>query len=74
MSERITIDDLGLDEILLDGVDVHVERMDRGHIWFGFSRRGEPLRRLSVSINAAGKTLKATILENDVGVETTPKR
>lgn len=32
------------DEILMKDVDVHIERMDDGHIWIGFYYRSKPTR------------------------------
>lgn len=34
----------GLDEVWLRGVDVHLERMDDGHIWIGVYRDGADSR------------------------------
>ena len=75
IEERITIDGFGLDEILLDNVDVHVERMDKGTMWMAFSRHGDPERkRIAVAFSAKGKILRAEITENEIGVEAKPKR
>jgi hypothetical protein len=66
--ERIDLTDLGLDEVLLEGVDIHIERMDRGVIWLGITRSGKPDKRLALTISAQGKTLRATASENDLHV------
>ena len=64
--ERINLTDLGLEEVLLEGVDIHIERMDRGLIWLGITRSGKPEKRLALTISAHGKTLRATTTENDL--------
>ena len=66
-------DGLGLDEILLDGVDVHIERMDKGVVWVGITRAGKPDQRLSVVFSARGKSLRADVSENEIGVPSSPK-
>ena len=73
--ERITIDQYGLDEIVLSNVDIHIERMSADAVWIGVYRVGETNaeRRVSVFYEADGKTLRAVIAENEIGVEETPK-
>ncbi|HRO02285.1 MAG TPA: hypothetical protein PLS69_01575 [Terricaulis sp.] len=68
--ERITIDKFGLDEIVLDGVNVHVERMDANHVWIGLTRNGN---RLTVMFSAERGAIRAVIEEADIGVAPTPK-
>lgn len=61
---RVTVDKLGLDELVMSGAFVHVERMDRGHIWMvvrsktrevrlSFYARREPIRVVIESDTAA---------------------
>jgi hypothetical protein len=71
--ERITQDGAGLDEILLDGVDIHIERMDKGTVWLGITRSGKPNQRLSVVFSARGNSLRAKVSDNEIGVPSTPK-
>jgi hypothetical protein len=40
---RVSPDQFGLDELVIDGVFVHVERMDRGHMWMRFSSGDEEI-------------------------------
>lgn len=71
--ERITEDSLGLDEILLEAVNVHIERMDKGAVWLGITRAGRPEQRLSVIFSAHGKALRGRVLENEIGVAASEK-
>lgn len=64
--ERINLTDLGLEEVLLEGVEIHIERMDKGIIWLGITRSGQPEKRLALTISAHGKILRATTTENDL--------
>lgn len=67
-AERIDLTDLGLDEVLLDGVDIHIERMDKGGIFVGVTRSGKPDKRLALMLTAHGKTLKVAVLDNDLEI------
>lgn len=40
---RVSPDQFGLDELVMDDVIVHVERMDRGHMWMRFSNGDEEI-------------------------------
>lgn len=72
--ERVTIDPYGLDEIVLTNVDVHVERMDKGHIWMAFYRHGDPnLKRIAVGLQIRGAVIEGAVLENEFGIEVADK-
>ncbi len=71
--ERITRDGFGLDEIVLDGVNVHLERMDKGSVWLGVTRAGNPDQRLSVYLSARGNALRVSVSENDTDIPLSDK-
>lgn len=50
-------DDFGLDELVADNAAVHIERMDRNHVWLSVETAGE---RVSINLIARG-TIHALI-------------
>lgn len=73
-NERITRDKYGLDEIVLNGVDIHLERMDADHVWIGIYRHnGDNQKRVSVSLLINGRAIHGSIDENDFGLPITAK-
>lgn len=72
--ERITIDQYGLDEIVLNGVDIHFERMNADYMWIGIYRHGLASQdRIAVSLIVQDGVLRGSIDENDLAVPETPK-
>ncbi|HVY86499.1 MAG TPA: hypothetical protein VG943_15305 [Caulobacterales bacterium] len=69
MTERVVIDEFGLDEIVLDNVDVHIERMDKGVVWIGIYRRDKgERRRVSVFYSVDGDILRGALAENELEI------
>lgn len=66
--ERIDLGDLGLGEVLLESVDIHIERMDKDVVWLGISRTGNPEKRLALTLSAQGRTLLASVADNEIQV------
>lgn len=66
--EKIDLTDLGLEQILLDGVDVHIERMDADVVSLAITRAGKPEARLSLTLFVEGKKLKATVSDNELRI------
>jgi hypothetical protein len=47
--DRLETDEWGLDELVVSGCDVHIERMDKNSIWVGVSK-GD--KRISMFLTA----------------------
>jgi hypothetical protein len=64
---RITVDEFGLDEVVMNDVDVHIERMDDNCVWMAIYPRSQPYEnRLSLFFNAGGP-IRVVIAENGTG-------
>lgn len=56
---RISPDQFGLDELVIDGAFVHVERMDRGHMWMRFSNGEE---EIDLNFHAKKGTIEVQVI------------
>lgn len=65
---RITLDKHGMDELVLSGVDIHIERMDKDCVWMGIYLNPDTHDRICLCFTAKNGAVKINITENDSDV------
>ena len=58
---RMTKDQFGLDEIFMTAKNVHIERMDSGHVWM---RIVDDHREIDLNFHAKKGTIEVTVIDS----------